>query len=42
MTEGGVFEQIEKTVRAEVEAGVRFALNAPYPDPKEVDQHVYA
>jgi pyruvate dehydrogenase E1 component alpha subunit len=28
--------------RAEVEAGVEFALNAPFPDASEVDQHVYA
>lgn len=35
-------EQIEKEVRAEVEAGVEFALNAPYPELNEVDQDVYA
>lgn len=28
--------------RAEIEAGVEFALNAPFPDASEVDQHVYA
>jgi TPP-dependent pyruvate/acetoin dehydrogenase alpha subunit len=33
---------IEKETRREIEAGVQFALNAPYPDPDEVDQHVYA
>jgi TPP-dependent pyruvate/acetoin dehydrogenase alpha subunit len=36
------FEQIEQRVRAEVEAGVDFALNAAYPEPDEVDQDVYA
>lgn len=36
------FEQIECSVRAEVEAGVQFALDAPYPQPEEVTQHVYA
>jgi acetoin:2,6-dichlorophenolindophenol oxidoreductase subunit alpha len=36
------FEQIEQQVLAGVKAGVEFALNAPYPDPSEVDQHVYA
>lgn len=36
------FEQIEQRVRAEVAAGVEFALNAPFPDPSEVDQDVYA
>lgn len=34
--------QIEREARAEAEAAVQFALNAPYPDPREVDQHVYA
>jgi acetoin:2,6-dichlorophenolindophenol oxidoreductase subunit alpha len=42
MTESGVLDQIEESVRGEIEAGVEFALSAPYPDPKEVDQHVYA
>jgi TPP-dependent pyruvate/acetoin dehydrogenase alpha subunit len=36
------FDEIEQRVRAEVAAGVQFALNAPYPDPSEVDQDVYA
>src|SRR6266567_1017006 len=38
----GRFEQIEQRVRAEVEAGEQFALDAPYPDPSEVEQDVYA
>ncbi len=42
MAEPSMFEQIERDVRAEIEAGVEFALNAPYPNPNEVDQHVYA
>jgi len=37
-----LFEQIEQRVQAEVEAGVQFALTAPYPQPEEVTQHVYA
>jgi TPP-dependent pyruvate/acetoin dehydrogenase alpha subunit len=32
----------ELRVRTAVEAGVAFALEAPYPAAKEVDQHVYA
>ena len=36
------FGQIEQRVHAEIEAGVEFALNAPFPDPSEVDQDVYA
>jgi TPP-dependent pyruvate/acetoin dehydrogenase alpha subunit len=35
-------ERIEREVRAEVAAGVEAALAAPFPDPGEVDQHVYA
>jgi pyruvate dehydrogenase E1 component alpha subunit len=42
MADRGTFEQIEQRVRAEVEAGEQFALNAPYPDPGEVEQNVYA
>ncbi len=42
MADAGVFEQIEKDVRAETDVAVQFALNAPYPDPSEVDKHVYA
>jgi len=34
-------ERIGTEVEAEVEAGVAFALEAEYPDPSEVDQHVY-
>lgn len=36
------FARIEEQVRTEVAAGLQFALAAPYPDPSEVDQHVYA
>jgi acetoin:2,6-dichlorophenolindophenol oxidoreductase subunit alpha len=35
-------EGIRATVQAEIEAGVQFALEAPFPDVSEVDQHVYA
>lgn len=37
-----IFARIERKVQAEVEAGERFALEAPYPDPSEVSQDVYA
>lgn len=33
---------IRAETQSEVEAGVQFGLNAPYPDASEVDQHVYA
>jgi TPP-dependent pyruvate/acetoin dehydrogenase alpha subunit len=35
-------ENIEKEVRSQIEAAVKFALDAPYPNPNEVDQDVYA
>ena len=37
-----LLSEIEKETKREIEEGARFALNAPYPDPSEVDQHVYA
>ena len=42
LAESQIFEQIENEVQAEVETGVAFALEAPYPDQVEVDHHVYA
>jgi acetoin:2,6-dichlorophenolindophenol oxidoreductase subunit alpha len=35
-------EQIENEISTEIKAAVTFALNAPYPEPSEVAQHVYA
>jgi acetoin:2,6-dichlorophenolindophenol oxidoreductase subunit alpha len=37
-----VFVQIDEEVKAEMEAAVKFAVNAPYPSPEEVEQDVYA
>ena len=42
IAEAGILDQIEREVDATVKAGVAFAVNAPYPDKSEVDQHVYA
>jgi pyruvate dehydrogenase E1 component alpha subunit len=42
ITDTSMLDQIEVTVKAEAEAAVEFALNAPYPDLSEVDRHVYA
>jgi pyruvate dehydrogenase E1 component alpha subunit len=42
LTDETVLAQIETDVQAEVEAGVQFALSAPFPQPDEVDQDVYA
>ena len=35
-------EKIQNEVRTEIEAAVKFALEAPYPALEEVDQDVYA
>jgi pyruvate dehydrogenase E1 component alpha subunit len=37
-----LLEGIEREVQQEIQTGLQFALDAPYPDPSEVDQHVYA
>lgn len=41
MADAGIFQQIEQSVVGEVEGAVRFALEAPYPQPEEVTTHVY-
>lgn len=40
-TEQSVIDQIHTEVSKEIEEGAKFALDAPYPDIDEVDQHVY-
>jgi pyruvate dehydrogenase E1 component alpha subunit len=42
MADFETLEELEHRVRSDVEAGVEFALAAPYPEPSEVDQDVYA
>ncbi len=42
MIDAATLQEIEQRVRTEVEAGVQFGLNAPYPEISEVDQDVYA
>jgi pyruvate dehydrogenase E1 component alpha subunit len=47
LTERGIvdadaLDQMTREARAEIEAAVDFALNAPFPDTSEVDQDVYA
>lgn len=42
MIDATTLEEIEQRVRAEIESGVEFGLNAPYPERNEVDQDVYA
>ncbi len=40
LDENGV-EEVEETVRVEVEAAVEFARTSPYPEPEEAFDHVY-
>ncbi|HLW60167.1 MAG TPA: thiamine pyrophosphate-dependent enzyme [bacterium] len=42
MADAAALERIEDGARTEIEAGVAFALQAPYPDPSEVTEDVYA
>jgi acetoin:2,6-dichlorophenolindophenol oxidoreductase subunit alpha len=40
--DAAIFERIDEEIRSEVEKAVEFAIKAPFPDPSEVDLHVYA
>lgn len=42
MADEALLEGIDKKVQTEMEASLQFALDAPYPNPSEVKQHVYA
>ncbi len=42
LTEQAVLDQIDKDVQAQIESGVQFALDAPFPDVSEVEEDVYA
>jgi pyruvate dehydrogenase E1 component alpha subunit len=42
LSEPAVFDRILADVKAEIDAGVRYALDAPFPEPSEVTQDVYA
>ncbi len=42
LADQAVLDQIKSDVEKEAEEALNFALEAPYPDESEVDQHVYA
>lgn len=42
LTDQKVLDRIQAEVQTEIESGVSFALNAPFPDVREVDEDVYA
>jgi pyruvate dehydrogenase E1 component alpha subunit len=42
MADRKLLDQIENEIETHIKEAVDFALNAPYPELDEVDQHVYA
>ena len=42
LAEQEVFDRIEIDVKREIESGVQYALAAPFPDVRQVDEDVYA
>jgi acetoin:2,6-dichlorophenolindophenol oxidoreductase subunit alpha len=42
LTDQSVLDRIHAEVLTEIEQGVQFAINTPFPDPSEVDEDVYA
>ena len=42
LADDSVLKQIDEETRAEIEDALRFALEAPYPDPSEVSEDVFA
>jgi pyruvate dehydrogenase E1 component alpha subunit len=42
LAEQSVFDRIQVDVKSEIETGVQYALDAPFPKPGQVDEDVYA
>ncbi len=42
MADRSLLDHAEQEIAAEVKAALQFAFDAPYPDPSQVSQHVYA
>jgi len=42
LTDAAELRRVESEVRAEIQGAVEFAIAAPYPDPREAGQDVYA
>ncbi len=42
LTDQAIIDRIDAEVKCEVEEGVQFAVNAAYPEPREVSEDVYA
>jgi TPP-dependent pyruvate/acetoin dehydrogenase alpha subunit len=42
MADSKLLDQIEEEIATHIKEAVSFAINAPYPELNEVNQHVYA
>ena len=42
LTDQAVLKRIQNDVKTEIENGMKFAIDAPYPDPSQVTEDVYA
>ena len=42
IVDSAALAQMQSEIQKEVDAAVKFAIDAPYPNPDEVDQDVYA
>ena len=42
LADKAMLDRIQSEVAAEIDAAVEFAQNAPYPDPRQVDEDIYA
>jgi len=42
LAEQAVFDRIQADVKGEIETGVQYALDAPFPKPEQVNEDVYA
>ena len=42
LAEQAVFDRIQADVKGEIEKGVQYALDAPFPKPEQVTEDVYA
>ena len=42
LADQAMIERIQSEVAADMDAAVEFAQNAPFPDPRRVDEDIYA
>jgi pyruvate dehydrogenase E1 component alpha subunit len=42
IVDSAALDKIQNEIQTEVDRAVKFAIDAPYPNPDEVDQDIYA